>query len=49
MQTSTTLQDKVSLLLKSSRDYLESKVELEVLKGADKIAQGTSALAILLF
>jgi uncharacterized membrane protein len=48
METSISLPEKLSHLLESSRDYLETKVELEVLKGADKIAQGMSVFASLL-
>lgn len=47
MDTTTTLKDKVSRLISTSREYLESKVELEVLKGADKIAQGMSLFTVI--
>lgn len=46
METTTTLKDKVTRLISTSREYLESKVELEVLKGADKIAQGMSLFTV---
>jgi|APDOM4702015159_1054818.scaffolds.fasta_scaffold135013_2 hypothetical protein len=42
MDNMTALPEKLGTLLESSRDYLESKMELEILKGTDKIAQGMS-------
>ena len=45
METKASLPEKFSLLLESSKDYVENKIELEVLKGADKIAQGMSVFA----
>ncbi len=48
METTIGLPEKLSRLLESSRDYVESKVELEVLKGADKIAQGMSVFTTFL-
>jgi uncharacterized membrane protein YqjE len=50
MDTTTTpsLSDKINRLVNTSREYLESKVELEVLKGADKVAQGMSLFTVIL-
>lgn len=47
METTITLKDKVTRLINTSKEYLESKVELEVLKGADKIAQGMSLFTVI--
>lgn len=46
METTTELPDKLGKLFQSSREYLESKVELEVLKGTDKIAQAMSLITV---
>ena len=46
METTNTLPDKLGNLFQSSREYLESKVELEVLKGTDKIAQAVSLFTV---
>ncbi len=46
METSNVLPDKLGNLFQSSREYLESKVELEVLKGTDKIAQAMSLITV---
>jgi len=49
METATpSLSEKISRLFQSSREYLENKVELEVLKGADKLAQGMSLFTVIL-
>lgn len=42
------MSEKFGRLLESSRDYVETKVELEVLRGAEKVAQGMSIFASLL-
>ena len=47
METVTSLSDKITRLVGSSREYLENKVELEVLKGADKIAQAMSLFIVI--
>lgn len=46
METINTLPDKLGNLFQSSREYLETKVELEVLKGTDKIAQAVSLFTV---
>lgn len=46
MDTTNALPDKLGQLFQSSREYLESRVELEVLKGTDKIAQGMSLITV---
>jgi len=48
MEPTLSLSEKFSRLLNSSREYVETKVELEVLKGAEKVAQGMSIFASLL-
>jgi len=45
MESTISLPEKLGRLLESSREYVETKVELEVLKGADKVAQGLSVFA----
>ena len=48
MKSTISLPERLSHLLESTKEYVETKVELEVLKGADKIAQGLSILASIL-
>ncbi|MGB4772519.1 MAG: phage holin family protein [Chitinophagaceae bacterium] len=42
------LFDKISDVAVHTREYVENRVELEVLKGADKISQGLAAAIVLL-
>lgn len=42
------LFDKISDVAIHTREYVENRVELEVLKGADKISQGLAAAIVLL-
>lgn len=46
METSTTtgLPEKIMDLFQTSKEYVEDRLELEVLKGADRIARFTSSL-----
>lgn len=48
MENNNSLSEKLIRLVGSSGDYIENKVELEVLKAADKIARTTSLLAFYL-
>ena len=48
METAMSLSEKFNRLVESSKEYLEDRVELEVLKGADKIAQGMSVFVLFL-
>jgi hypothetical protein len=42
------LFEKISDVAVHTREYVENRVELEVLKGADKISQGLAAAIVLL-
>lgn len=42
------LFEKITNVAVNTREYVESRVELEVLKGADKISQGLAAVIIVL-
>ena len=48
METAISLSEKLNRLVETSKEYLEDRVELEVLKGADKIAQGMSIFVFVL-
>jgi putative exporter of polyketide antibiotics len=48
MENNNNLSDKLVRLVGTSREYIESKLELEVLKAADKIARTASLFAICL-
>lgn len=48
MENNVNLSDKLVRLLGTSREYMESKLELEVLKAADKIARTASLFTIYL-
>lgn len=42
MSTATTIPEKIGEFLESSKEYVESRVELEILKGTGKLANGMS-------
>ena len=46
--TNTGLPEKIIDLFQTSRKYVEDRLELEVLKGADRIARFTTSLLIFL-
>jgi len=48
METAMSLSEKLNRLVETSKEYLEDRVELEVLKGADKIAQAMSIFVVVI-